>query len=89
MQTESSQFLTIGDEGLKAFNMSILGDSNDYQWKEFQGSVQLARQFSEPEFLGEKSSCAGFSPSFENDEAGKRGGDSCDDVALRNDRVMV
>ncbi|KAG7240055.1 hypothetical protein INR49_028058 [Caranx melampygus] len=47
MQTgspSSSQFLTIGDEGLKAFNMSILGDSSDYQWKEFQGA-KLASLF--------------------------------------------
>lgn len=44
MQTDcpsSAQFLTIEDEGLKAFNMSVLGATNDYQWKEFQGSVQL------------------------------------------------
>lgn len=45
MQTDcpiSSQFLTIGDEGLKAFNMSVLGDTSDYQWKEFQGSVRVS-----------------------------------------------
>lgn len=45
MQTDcsfSSQFLTIGDEGLKAFNMSVVGDTSDYQWKEFQGSVPVS-----------------------------------------------
>lgn len=45
MQTDcpfSSQFLAIGDEGLKAFNMSVLGDTNEYQWKEFQGSVRVS-----------------------------------------------
>lgn len=41
----SYQFLTVGDEGLKAFNMSVLGDTSDYQWKEFQGSVQSAKSF--------------------------------------------
>lgn len=49
MQTDSpssSRFLTVGDECLKAFNMSVLGDTNDYQWKEIHGSVQLAGQFS-------------------------------------------
>ncbi|XP_069378932.1 FK506-binding protein 15 isoform X2 [Paralichthys olivaceus] len=40
----SSHFLTIGDEGLKAFNMSFLGDASDYQWKEFQGA-KLASLF--------------------------------------------
>ncbi|XP_039658741.1 FK506-binding protein 15 isoform X2 [Perca fluviatilis] len=47
MQTDcpfSSQFLAIGDEGLKAFNMSVLGDTNEYQWKEFQGA-KLASLF--------------------------------------------
>lgn len=45
MQTgcpSSSQFLTVGDEGLKAFNMSVLGDASDYLWKEFQGSVRVS-----------------------------------------------
>ncbi len=49
MQTDrlsSSQFLVVGDEGVKAFNMSVLGDTSDYQWKEFQGSVQLTGQVS-------------------------------------------
>lgn len=48
MQTDcpsSSQFLTIGDEGLKAFNMSVLGDTSDYLWKEFQGSVRVSCVF--------------------------------------------
>lgn len=48
MQTDypsSAQFLTIGDEGLKAFNMSVLGATNDYQWKEFQGLVRLQTRF--------------------------------------------
>lgn len=52
MQTgspSSSQLLTIGDEGLKAFNMSILGDSSDYQWKEFQGSVPGSRLVLKPQ----------------------------------------
>ncbi|XP_044051903.1 FK506-binding protein 15 isoform X3 [Siniperca chuatsi] len=40
----SSQFFTIGHESLKAFNMSVLGDANDYQWKEFQGA-KLASLF--------------------------------------------
>ncbi|XP_054867665.1 FK506-binding protein 15 isoform X4 [Amphiprion ocellaris] len=47
MQTgchSSSQFLTVGDEGLEVFNMSILGDISDYQWKEFQGA-KLASLF--------------------------------------------
>uniref|UniRef100_A0A665W3Z8 peptidylprolyl isomerase n=1 Tax=Echeneis naucrates TaxID=173247 RepID=A0A665W3Z8_ECHNA len=47
MQTgshSSPQFLTTGDEGLKAFNMSILGDTSDYLWKEFQGA-KLASLF--------------------------------------------
>lgn len=51
MQTDypsSAQFLTIGDEGLKAFNMSVLGATNDYQWKEFQGLVRLQTSLSQP-----------------------------------------
>ena len=50
MQTDcpfSSQLLTIGDEGLKAFNMSVVGDTSDYQWKEFQGSVPVSWKLSE------------------------------------------
>lgn len=35
--------LTIGDEDLKAFSMSFLGDTSDYQWKEFQGLVRSCR----------------------------------------------
>lgn len=38
--TSSAQLLSTGDEGLKAFNMCVLGATIDYQWKEFQGSVQ-------------------------------------------------
>ncbi|KAJ4941876.1 hypothetical protein JOQ06_011749, partial [Pogonophryne albipinna] len=40
----SSEFFTVGDEGLEASNMSAPGDSSDYQWKEFQGA-KLASLF--------------------------------------------
>ncbi|KAK7933274.1 hypothetical protein WMY93_004170 [Mugilogobius chulae] len=36
--------LSIGDEGLQAFNMSVMGEANDYLWKEFQGA-KLASLF--------------------------------------------
>lgn len=45
MQTDCpspSQLLVVGDEALKAFNTFALGDTNDYLWKEFQGSVQVS-----------------------------------------------
>ncbi|XP_038123673.1 FK506-binding protein 15 isoform X3 [Cyprinodon tularosa] len=41
----SSQIAFItGDEALRTFNMSVLGDTSDYQWKEFQGA-KLASLF--------------------------------------------
>lgn len=36
----SPPLLAIGDESLEAFTMSVLGDTNDYLWRDFQGSVK-------------------------------------------------
>ena len=37
--SSSSQFFSVGDQGLLAFTMSMVGDIDDYLWREFQGLV--------------------------------------------------
>lgn len=37
--SSSCHFLCVGDEGQLAFTMSVVGDIDEYLWREFQGSV--------------------------------------------------
>ena len=41
--SSSSQFFNVGDQGLLAFTMSMVGDIDDYLWREFQGLVLCSR----------------------------------------------
>lgn len=95
MQTDcpfSSQFLAIGDEGLKAFNMSVLGDTNEYQWKEFQGSVRVSLAclcFETTETFAEIVGLLLILTVANNDIGAYDWGSCCNDVAVCIDVVMV
>jgi hypothetical protein len=37
--SSTSQFFSVGDQGRLAFTMSVVGDIDEYLWREFQGLV--------------------------------------------------